>query len=59
MPLPATHGVNERGHLEVGGCDLLDLARRHGTPLYVYDEETVRARCREFMAGMGEAGEVL
>ncbi|MBJ7602627.1 MAG: diaminopimelate decarboxylase [Candidatus Dormibacteraeota bacterium] len=59
MLLPVSHRVNERGHLEIGGCDLIELARRHGTPLYVYDEATVRSRCQEFMAAMGKRGEVL
>jgi diaminopimelate decarboxylase len=45
--------------MEVGGCDLVDLARRHGTPLYVYDEATVRQRASEYMAAMGSAGQVL
>jgi diaminopimelate decarboxylase len=45
--------------MEVGGCDLVELARVHGTPLYVYDEDTVRARCREYVAAMGDRGEVL
>src|SRR5881275_3769149 len=45
--------------MEVGGCDLIDLARAHGTPLYVYDEDTVRQKCREYMAAMGSAGHVL
>ncbi len=45
--------------MEVGGCDLVDLARRHGTPLYVYDEATVRQRASEYMAAMGNAGQVL
>jgi diaminopimelate decarboxylase len=57
--LPVTHRVNERGRLEIGGCDLLDLVREHGTPLYVYDEDTIRMRAREFVAAMGSAGEVL
>ena len=35
------------GSLQVGGVDLLDLARRHGTPLFVYDEDHLAARCRE------------
>ncbi len=43
----------------MGGCDLLELARRFGTPLYVYDEQTVRDRAREFVRAMGGAGEVL
>src|SRR5215471_10173001 len=59
MLLPVTYRVNGRGHMEVGGCDLVELARAHGTPLYVYDEETVRARCREYVSAMGGRGEVL
>ena len=45
--------------MEVGGCDLVELAREHGTPLYVYDEATVRQRASEYMAAMGPAGQVL
>jgi len=45
--------------MEVGGCDLVDLARVHGTPLYVYDEATVRQRSAEYVAAMGRAGQVL
>ena len=45
--------------MEVGGCDLVDLARRHGTPLYVYDEATVRQRASEYVAAMDGAGQVL
>jgi len=45
--------------MEVGGCDLVELARRHGTPLYVYDEATVRQRASEYVAAMGKAGQVL
>src|SRR5579859_2309024 len=56
---PVTYRVNAAGHMEVGGCDLVDLARRHGTPLYVYDEATVRQRASEYMAAMGKAGQVL
>ncbi len=59
MLFPVTYRVNGRGHAEVGGCDLVELARGHGTPLYVYDEDTVRARCREYVAAMGDRGEVL
>src|SRR5450756_475579 len=45
--------------MEVGGCDLVALARKHGTPLYVYDEATVRQRAAEYVAAMGSAGQVL
>src|SRR5437879_4705882 len=43
----------------VGGCELVELARGRGTPLYVYDAETVRLRCREYIAAMAHRGEVL
>jgi diaminopimelate decarboxylase len=56
---PVTYRVNAAGHMEVGGCDLVELARKHGTPLYVYDEATVRQRASEYVAAMGSAGEVL
>src|SRR5438445_11194410 len=45
--------------MEVGGCDLVELAHTHGTPLYVYDEATVRQRASEYVAAMGSAGQVL
>ncbi len=45
--------------MEVGGCDLVELAKRHGTPLYVYDEATVRQRASEYVAAMDGAGQVL
>jgi diaminopimelate decarboxylase len=45
--------------MEVGGCDLVQLARDHGTPLYVYDEATVRQRSSEYVAAMGRGGQVL
>ena len=59
MLFPVTYRVNAAGHMEVGGCDLVELARKHGTPLYVYDEATVRQRATEYMAAMGGAGQVL
>jgi diaminopimelate decarboxylase len=44
------HGsrINERGHLEIGGCDALELVREFGTPAYVVAEEDLRARARSF-----------
>src|SRR5438067_11742024 len=56
---PVTYRVNAAGHIDVGGCDLVELARRHGTPLYVYDEATVRQRASEYVAAMDGAGQVL
>ncbi len=40
--------VNAAGHLEIGGCDTLELAKEFGTPLYVYDEDYIRAMMRVF-----------
>ncbi|HEY8490337.1 MAG TPA: diaminopimelate decarboxylase [Dehalococcoidia bacterium] len=53
--LPVTAAVSPQGHLVLGGCDVVDLAREYGTPLYVFDEETLRGQCRAFRAAFGEA----
>ncbi|MDE0067184.1 MAG: diaminopimelate decarboxylase [Acidimicrobiaceae bacterium] len=42
------------GQLQIGGCSLLDLAAEHGTPLFVYDEQHLRDRCREAVAVFGD-----
>ena len=52
--LPDTAVVDGRGRLSVGGLDLLDLAAEHGTPLFVYDEEHLRNRCRQGVAAFGD-----
>ncbi|NLG84288.1 MAG: diaminopimelate decarboxylase [Firmicutes bacterium] len=54
MILRGTMRRNEKGHLEIGGCDAVELTRRFGPPLYVLDEEDVRARCRASRAAMAE-----
>lgn len=41
------------GRLSVGGCDITDLAAEFGTPLFVYDEAHLRARCAEALAAFG------
>jgi diaminopimelate decarboxylase len=46
-PLGTT--INERGHLEVGGCDVVELAERFGTPAYIYAEDDMRARARAYV----------
>jgi diaminopimelate decarboxylase len=38
------------GRLHIGGCDVIELAEEYGTPLFVYDEEHLRSRCREAVA---------
>ncbi|HUP86232.1 MAG TPA: diaminopimelate decarboxylase [Acidimicrobiales bacterium] len=52
--LPMTAAVADDGRLSIGGCDILDLTEAHGTPLFVYDEEHLRARCREAVAAWGD-----
>jgi len=41
--------LNERGRLEVGGCDVVEVAAEFGTPAYVYAEDDMRARARSFL----------
>lgn len=40
--------INELGHLVIGGRDACELAQTFGTPLYVMDENEIRAACRRF-----------
>jgi diaminopimelate decarboxylase len=47
---PIGSRVNDSGHLEVGGCDVVELAREFGTPAYVYAEGDLRARARAYLA---------
>jgi len=44
--------INEIGHLEIGGCDAVELKGQFGTPLYVMDEEYIRKNCREVIAAV-------
>lgn len=44
--------VNEKGHLTIGGCDCVELAREYGTPLYVMDENTIRENARAFLGSI-------
>jgi diaminopimelate decarboxylase len=51
--LPDSATVGPDGSLAIGGCDVAALAAEHGTPLFVYDEAHIRARCREAVAAFG------
>ena len=51
---PLTAAVNEKGHLTIGGCDSIELAEEFGTPLYVFDELSLRNKCAEFKAEFGQ-----
>jgi len=59
---PRGSRVGPAGHLEVAGCDVVELAEEFGTPAYFYAEEDMRARARayrEAFAGRGADFEVL
>ena len=53
---PRGSRVNERGHLEVGGCDVVELAEEHGTPAYIYAEDDMRERARSYRAAFAGHG---
>lgn len=46
--------INETGHLTIGGCDTVELAKEYGTPLYVLDENQIRANCRAYKKSIDE-----
>jgi diaminopimelate decarboxylase len=50
---PAGSRVNDLGHLEVGGCDVVEVAREFGTPAYVYATDDVRGRARAYRTAFG------
>jgi len=52
--LPDNASVGSDGQLLIGGCDLLEIAAEFGTPAFVYDEDHLRARCREAAEAFGE-----
>src|SRR5271166_1336086 len=54
---PLGSRLNERGRLEVGGCDTIELAREFGTPAYVVAEDDLRTRARAFMRAGHDAGQ--
>ena len=51
--LPDTASVGDDGWLRIGGCSIRALAAEFGTPLFVYDEQHIRNRCREAVAAFG------
>jgi len=51
--LPDTAAVTRKGHLSVGDCDVVRLASEFGTPLYVFDEATLRRMCSEYREEFG------
>ena len=54
---PAGSRVNEHGHLEIAGCDVVELAERFGTPAYIYAEDDMRRRAREYLHAFAQRTE--
>ena len=48
--LPDNANIEQSGRLSIGGCDVVDLAMEFGTPVFIYDEDHIRARCQEAVA---------
>ena len=51
FPMGST--LSENGHLNIGGCDVTELAKEYGTPLYIYDEATIRTMAKTFVREFG------
>ena len=49
--LPITASLSDDGRLSIGGCDVRKLVEQFGSPLYIYDEATLRGMCRDFVGG--------
>lgn len=56
MYFHGTSKINDKGHLEIGGVDTVELAQKYGTPLYVMDEALIRQRAREFVGAFEKSG---
>lgn len=56
MFLHGTSTINAKGHLEIGGCDTVELKEKFGTPLYIVDETLVRQRSREYVEAFKQSG---
>ena len=52
--LPDNAAIGDDGRLWIAGVDIVELAREVGTPVFVYDEDHLRRRCREAVAAFGD-----
>ena len=51
---PLTTLKNEKGNIEIGGCDVVELVENYSTPLYVIDEKTLRSICQDYKKAFGK-----
>ena len=49
---PISSEINENKQLVVGGCQLSELAKKYGTPLYVFDELSLRTACKTYISSL-------
>lgn len=56
MKLHGTSLINDQGHLEIGGCDVVELAQTYGTPLIIYDEALIRSQCQAYVEAFKKKG---
>ncbi len=56
MYLHGTSKINEKGHLEIGGVDTVAIAKKYGTPVFVYDTALIRKRTEGFQKAFIEEG---
>ena len=49
MPFPASTVTNERGHLEVDGCDLIEVINDFGTPAYLFSVSEMKSRAQDYL----------
>lgn len=56
MMLFGTTNFNENDHLVIGGVDTTELAKKYGTPLFVYDVAHIREMARGFKKTFEELG---
>lgn len=54
MPLPVNSSVNDRGNLEVDGCDLVEVAATFGTPAYVFSVSEMKRRARDYVEALSD-----
>lgn len=59
MLLRGTMRVSEHGHLQIGCCDTVELARTFGTPLFIIDEALLRENARTYRAAFGDHSQVI
>ena len=56
MLLPITSKTNIENHLEINGIDFAMMVKKYGTPLYVYDIETIKHQCRQYISNFNFEG---